>query len=328
MSKTGRVIQLTLSALLFALSVPAFAQKVAKRVYRIAVLQRSTLPASFTEAFIRGLREHGYVEGENILIERRGTDGTTGYSAAEVVRLGVDVIVATGTGAVLDAKKATQTIPIVMAPSADAVAGGLIDSLARPGGNITGLTMISPDLTGKRLELIKEALSGVTRIAAVYPLGTASTAIPPWLKDTETGANALGLKFQKLGLEADVNTWEESFTQAAKERRIALVVIENARLIAQGKRIGELAARHRLPTMFSVKEHVEAGGLLSYGPDLVDVHYRAATYVDRILKGRKPPDLPVEQPMKFEFVINLRTAKQIGRIIPPNVLVRADRVIR
>lgn len=323
-----KVTLLTLSALLFALSVPAFAQKPEKKVYRIAVLQRSTLPAAFTEAFIRGLRERGYVEGENILIERRGTDGTTGYSAAEVVRLGVDVIVATGTGAVLDAKKATQSIPIVMAPSADAVAGGLIDSLARPGGNITGLTMISPDLTGKRLELIKEALSGVTRIAAVYPLGTASTAIPPWLKDTETGANALGLKFQKLGLEADVNAWEESFTQAAKEPRIALVVIENARLIAQRKRIGELAARHRLPTMFSVKEHVEAGGLLSYGPDLVDVHYRAATYVDRILKGRKPPDLPVEQPMKFELVVNLKTAKQIGLTIPPNVLARADRVIR
>ena len=316
-----------LCTILLALCFPAWSQQ-PKKVYRVGVLQRSTLPASFLEAFKRGLRDHGYVEGQNIVIERRGTDGTSGYSAAEVVRLGADVIVATGTGAVLDAKKATKTIPIVMAPSADAVAGGLVDSLARPGGNITGLTMISPDLTGKRLELIKEAVPGVTSIAAVFPLGAASTAIPPWLKDTEAGANALGLRFQKLGLEEDVNAWEEIFKQVAKEPRIALVVIENARLIAQRTRIGELAARHRVPAMFSVKEHVEAGGLLSYGPDLVDVHYRAATYVDKILKGRQPADLPVEQPMKFELVINLKTAKQIGLTIPPNVLVRADKVIR
>jgi putative ABC transport system substrate-binding protein len=240
----------------------------------------------------------------------------------------VDVIVATGTGAVLDAKKATLTIPIVMSPSADAVAGGLVDSLARPGGNVTGLTMITPDLTGKRLELLKEAVPKVARVAGVYPLGTRSTALPPWLKDTEAGANTLGLRFQKLGLEEDVNAWEDAFKQVAKEPWIALVVIENARLIAERTRIGDLAARHRLPTMFSVKEHVEAGGLLSYGPDLVDVHYRAATYVDKILKGRKPADLPVEQPTKFELIINLKTAKQIGLTIPPNVLARADRVVR
>ncbi|MGH7811914.1 MAG: ABC transporter substrate-binding protein, partial [Candidatus Binatia bacterium] len=285
-------------------------------------------PASFLEAFKRGLQERGYVEGQNILIVNRGTDGTSESNAAELVRQGVDVIVATGTGAVLDAKKATSTIPIVMAPAADAVAGGLVDSLARPGGNITGLTMITPDLTGKRLELLKEAVPAVTRVAGVYPLGTRSTALPLWLKETETSAKALGLKFRALGLDEDAAAWDQSFKLVAQERGGALIVIENARLIAERKRIGELTARHRLAAMFSVKEHVEAGGLLSYGPDLVDVHYRAATFVDKILKGRKPADLPVEQPMKFEFVANLKTAKQIGLTISPNLLVRADRVIK
>ncbi len=245
-----------------------------------------------------------------------------------MVRLGVDVIVATGTGAVLDAKKVTRTIAIVMAPSADAVAGGLVESLAQPGGNVTGLTMITADLTWKRLELIKEVVPAVARVAGVYPLGSRSTALPAWLKDTEAGASALGLTFQKLGLNEDATTWEDNFKQVAKQARTALVVIENARLIAQRTRLSEIAVRHRLPAVFSVKEHVDAGGLMSYGPDLVDVHYRAATFVDKILTGRKPAELPVEQPMKFEFVVNLNAAKQIGLTISPNVLVRADRVIR
>lgn len=313
--------------MLFALCVSAEAQE-PKKVYRVGILQRSTLPASFLEAFKRGLREHGYVEGQDILIVKRGTDGTSKANPADLVRQGVDVIVATGTGAVLDAKKATKTTPIVMSPAADAVAGGLIESLARPGGNVTGLTMITPDLTGKRLELLKEAVPTVARVAGVYPLGTRSTALLPWLKDTEAGANALGLQFQKLGLEDDARAWGDAFKQVAKDSRIALVVIENARLISERTRIGELAARHRLPAIFSVKEHVEAGGLLSYGPDLVEVHHRAATFVDKILKGRQPAELPVEQPVKFEFFINLKTAKQIGLTIPPNVLARADRVIR
>jgi putative ABC transport system substrate-binding protein len=322
-----RILGFTLCTMLFALCVPANAQQ-AKKVYRIGILQRSTLPASFLEAFKRGMREHGYMEGPNIVIVNLGTDGISESNAAELVRQGVDVIVATGTGAVLDAKKATRTIPIVMSPAADAVAGGLIENLARPGGNITGLTMITPDLAGKRLEVLKEAVPGIARVVGVYPLGTRSTALPHWLRDTETGADALGLKFEKLGLAEDARTWDDAFKQAAKEPRIALVVIENARLISQRTRIGELAARHRLPAIFSVKEHVEAGGLLSYGPDLVHVHYRAATFVDKILKGRKPADLPVEQPTKFELVINLKAAKHIGLTIPPHVLARADRVIK
>jgi putative ABC transport system substrate-binding protein len=336
-SMKKRFLGLTLSALPFALSsvgallfaLCSFVEaQQTKKVYRVGILQRSTLPASFLEAFKRGLREHGYVEGQNILIVNRGTDETSESNAAELVRRRVDVIVATGTGAVLDAKKATRTIPIIMAPAADAVAGGLVESLARPGGNITGLTMITPDLTGKRLELLKETAPGIARVAGVYPLGTRSTALAPWLKETEASAKALGLRFQKLGLEDDARTWGDAFKQAAKEPRVALVVIENARLISERTRIGELAARHRLAAMFSVKEHVEAGGLLSYGPDLVDVHYRAATFVDKILKGRQPADLPVEQPKRFEFIINLKAAKQIGLTIPPNVLARADRVIR
>jgi putative ABC transport system substrate-binding protein len=316
-----------LCVLLLVLCPPAEAQQ-PKKVKRIGILQRSTLPASFLEAFKRGMREHGYVEGQNIFIVNLGTDGISEKHAVELARQEMDVIVATGTGAVLDAKKATKTIPIVMSPAADAVAGGLIETLARPGGNVTGLTMMTPDLTGKRLELLKEAVPTVTRIAGVYPLGTRSTALPHWLRDTEAGANALGLKFEETALEEDPRTWDDAFKQTAREPQIALVVIENARLISERTRIGELATRHRLPTMFSVKEHVEAGGLLSYGPDLVHVHYRAATFVDKILKGAKPGDLPVEQPTKFDFIINLKTAKQLGPTIPPNVLARADKVIR
>jgi putative ABC transport system substrate-binding protein len=299
-----------------------------KKVYRVGVLQRSTLPPSFLEGLKRGLRDLGYVEGQHIVIVNRGTDGTSELNAADLVSQRVDVIVATGTGAVLDAKKATKTIPILMAPAADAVASGLVESLAQPGGNVTGLTMITSDLTAKRLELLKEAVPGITRVAGVYPLRTRSTALSPWLKETEDGAKALGLKFRALGLDEDTTAWDGRLKSVAQERGSALVVIENARLIAERKRIGELSVRHRLPAMFSVKEHVEAGGLLSYGPDLVDVHYRAATFVDKFLKGRKPADLPVEQPVKFEFFANLNTAKRIGLTIPPNVLVRADKVIK
>jgi putative ABC transport system substrate-binding protein len=327
-SKRTTLLGFALGAMLLALYASAEAQQ-AKKVYRIGVLQRSTLPASFLEAFKWGLRERGYVEGQNIVIENRVTDGgRSAVSAAELVRVNVDVIVATGTGAVRDATKASKTIPIVMSPSADAVAAGLVESLARPGGNVTGLTMISPDLSGKRIELLKEAVPSVARISAVFAIDGRSTAVEPWLKETELAAKALGLRFQKVGVRENAATWSGAFNEVAKESGSALVVIENARLISNRIRIAEIAARHQLPTMFSVKEHVEAGGLLSYGPDLVDVHRRAATYVDKILKGAKPADLPVEQPTKFEFVINLKAAKPIGLTIPPNVLARANRIIR
>ena len=313
---------LVLCVLLFALSIPVEAQQTDK-VYRIGVLRNARLPASYLEAFKRGLRDHGYIEGKNIVIELKH-----GRAAAELVSLGVHVIVAVGTGRIRRAMKATKTIPIVMAPSADAVRGGLIHSLARPGGNVTGLTMITPDLAGKRLGLLREAVPSVTRVAAVFTARSSSTAVPPWLKETEKGAMAHGLGFQKLGLKRDPSTWDRAFKGVAQELGSALVVIENARFISNRTRIAELAARHRLPAMFSIKEHVEAGGLLSYGPDLAEVNRRAASYVDKILRGANPATLPVEQPRQFDLVINLKAAKKIGITISPQFLARADRVIK
>ncbi len=317
----GLISTLTLG--LLAGPLPTEAQQAGK-VYRIGVSRGAKHPASYMEAFKRGLRDHGYIEGENIVIEwKHGRD-----AAAELVRLGVHVIVATGTGRIRRAKKATKTIPIVMAPSADAVRGGLIDSLARPGGNVTGLTMITPDLAAKRLGLLKEAVPGVARVVAVFPIGSRSTALQPWIQETESGAMAHGLRFQKLGLERDLSTWDRAFKSVAQELGSALVVIENGRFISNRTRFAELAAHHRLPAMFSIKEHVEAGGLLSYGPDLVEVNRRAAAYVDKILRGAKPANLPVEQPTKLKLFINLKTAKQIGLTIPPSILYRADKVIK
>ena len=312
-----------LCAMLFALCLPAQAQQTDK-VYRIGIARGAKHPVAYLEALKRGLRDHGYIEGKNIVIELRTGRG----AAAELVRLGVHVIVATGTHRIRRAMKVTKTIPIVMAPSADAVRGGLIDSLARPGGNVTGLTMITPDLAGKRLGLLKEAVPGVTRVVAVFPARTRSTAVPPWLKETENGAMAQGLKFQKLGLKRDLSTWDRAFKGVAQELGSALVVIENGRFIANRARFAELAARHWLPAMFSIKEHVEAGGLLSYGPDLVEVNRRAATYVDKILRGANPANLPVEQPTNLKLFINLKTAEQIGVTIPREVLYRADKVIQ
>ena len=320
----GLIVILALG--LLAGPLPAEAQQAGK-VYRIGVIRRFTWPAAYMEAFKSGLRERGYIEGQNITIETGGRGNSTDR-IAELVRIGVHVIVVTGTGSIRRAKKATRTIPIVMAPSADAVAAGLVDSLARPGGNVTGLTMISPALAGKRLSLLKEAVPGVARVAAVFPIGSRSSALPPWLIRTEEAATLLGLGFRGLGLERDSDTWNRTLKGLAQKPGTALVVIENSRFLSKLKLMGELAARHRLPTMFSIKEHVEAGGLLSYGPDLVDVNRRAAYYVDKILKGANPAGLPVEQPTRLVFAINLKTAKQIGLTIPPEVLVQADKVIR
>jgi putative tryptophan/tyrosine transport system substrate-binding protein len=316
--------------LVTTLGFPAEAQQ-PRKIPRVGYLWSQALPVSFMEAFKHGLQDHGYVVGRNIALEHRSGEGNRERVTdfiAELVRLKVDAIVVTGTGTIQEVKKATSTIPIIMAPSADAVASGLVESLARPGGNVTGLTMISPDLAGKRVELLREILPGVARIAAIFLMKTRSAAVEPWLKETEAGAKMYGLQFKKIGLDHDSATWEVAFKAVAREPGSALIVIENATLISQRERFAQLAWRYRLPTVFSVKEHAEAGGLVSYGPDLAEVHRRAAYYVDKILKGAKPADLPVEQPKKFELVINLRPAKQIGLTIPPNVLARADRVIR
>lgn len=306
----------------------------AEKVYRVGYLHGAQMPASYFEAFKDGLREHGYVSGKNIIIEYRPTSGRKQRAEfiEELVRQRVDVIVTTGTGAIRAAMKATKVIPIIMSPSADAVKGGLVASLSRPGGNVTGLTMTSPDLAGKRLQILKEALPGVTRVVAVFPVGSRSTALPPWLEATEAQAKKLNLAFAKLGLKFAKGrkpaAWEPAFEAAAQKSGSALVVIENSRFIANRTKMAELAARYRLPTMFSIKEHVESGGLISYGPDLVHVQRRAAAYVEKIFKGANPAELPVEQPRKFELVINLKTAGRIGVTIPPTVLYQATEVIK
>jgi putative ABC transport system substrate-binding protein len=239
--------------------------------------------------------------------------------------LDVDVIVVSGARAISQVKSATRTIPVVMTTIEDPVAMGIVDSLARPGGNITGLTNLAPELSGKRLELLKEALPKASRIAVMWPPDATGAIIA--FKQTEAAARALSVPLHSLEVRSSKD-FENAFRAAKTERASALIVLQSALTNAHRKLITDLAVKNRLPTMCTQKEYVEAGGLMSYGVDTRDLYRRAAVYVDKILKGTKPADLPVEQPTKFEFVVNLKTAKQIGLIIPPNVLARADRVIR
>jgi len=281
------------------------------------------------EAFRQGLRELGYVEGKNILIESRGADNIPERRRAlaeELVRLKVDVIVTAGEGGTRAAKEATSTIPIVMASSDDPIGNGFVASLARPGGNITGLSQLAPELSGKRLEILKEVLPKLSRLAV---FGTSSSVGQPQvMKEIELAAAAFGVKIQYTDV-LTTKDIEPAFRAAVKGRADAVLeIISGPIRSAQLKEIADLAVKSRLPVMRERPEHVEAGGLMSYGVNLRDLARRAATYVDKILKGRTPADLPVEQPMKFEFIINLKAAKQIGLTIPPNVLVRADKVIR
>ena len=323
-----KVIGLALGALLIALSVSSEAQQPAG-ISRIGILIASS--ASFysarVEAFRQRLRELGYVEGKNILIEYRYAEGKLERLpdlAAELVRLKVDVIVTTGPG-ILAAKKASPTMPIVFAAAGDPVGSGLVSSLARPGGNITGLSLMSPDLDGKRLELLKEAFPKVGRVAFLWqPGGTRGNQA---LTDMEAAAKALGLKLQSLPVRV-LADFESAFARAKRERAQALITTPGGLITTQQRQVLDFAAKNRLPAMYPYTEFVEAGGLMSYGPSQTDQFRRAADYVDKILKGTKPADLPVEQPMKFEFIINLKAAKQIGLTIPPNVLARADKVIR
>jgi putative ABC transport system substrate-binding protein len=245
--------------------------------------------------------------------------------AAELVRLKVDVIVTWGPTATLAAKEATNTIPIVMANDADPVASGVVASLARPGGNITGFSTLSPELSGKRLELLKETVPKLSRVAVLGASTSTSSALA--LKETELAAGVLGVRLQYLDV-LDPKDIETAFREAVKGRADAVLVLPTAVLSSQRKEIVDLAVKSRLPAIYPLTQYTEAGGLMSYEPNLADMWRRAATYVDKILKGTRPADLPVEQPMRFEFVINLKAAKQIGFTIPPNVLVRADRVIR
>jgi putative tryptophan/tyrosine transport system substrate-binding protein len=318
-----------LGAMLLALGLPASAQPQAK-VPRIGYLTPSiSANRSLREAFRQGLRDLGYVEGKNIVIEWRANEGKLDRNpalAAELVRLKVDLIVAIGSGEIRAAKEATATIPIVMVRGGDPVGSGYVASLAQPGGNITGLALLRPELSGKRLELLKEIVPKLSRVAVFASSGSADYA--QVLKEVEIAAGPLGVKLQSLNVLSPKDI-EIGFQNAAKERADAVLFrVPGPILSPHRPEIAALAAKSRLPVIYESAQEVDAGGLMSYGVNANDLYRRAATYVDKILKGRKPAELPIEQPTKFEFVINLKAAKQIGLTIPPNVLTRADRVIR
>ncbi|HEY2918879.1 MAG TPA: ABC transporter substrate-binding protein [Candidatus Binatia bacterium] len=318
---------LALGAMLFALCGPALAQQVAK-VPRIGFLSGTSAAATAAnvEAFRQGLRELGYAEGNNIAIEYRFAEGKRERLAelvSELVRLKVDIIVAENSSAGLAAKAATKTIPIVLGASGHAIGLGLVDNLARPGGNITGLSFVATELSGKRLELLKEVIPKVSRVAVLWS-GTAGDVIA--MKETESVAPVFAIKLQPL-VARDRETIEAGFSAMAKEHAQALIAQGSGNLTHRTL-IAELAVKHHLPTMFGRREFVDDGGLMSYGVYIPDLFHRAATYVDKILKGTKPGDLPLEQPTKFELVINLKTSRQIGVTIPPNLLARADKVIK
>ena len=281
-----------------------------------------------TEAFRQGLHERGYVEGKNIMVEYRFAEGNFRPQkelAAELVRLNVDVIVTSGPASTRAAKEATATIPVVMTFDSDPVESGSVASLARPGGNITGLSTLAPEISGKQLELLKEI---VPRLSRVVVLGSsANPGNVQVLKEMEAASRGFGLKLQHLDV-LDAKEIEALFRTASNERADAVVVLAGTVIIAQRRQIADLAIKSRLPSIYERREFVQAGGLMSYGISVIDLDRRAAVYVDKILKGAKPADLPVEQPKKFELIINLKTAKQIGLTIPLNVLARADKVIK
>ena len=286
-------------------------------------------PAAFNiEAFRQGLREHGYVEGKTIVIEYRDAEGKPDRLptlASDLVRLKVNGIVVVGSEATLAAKNATTVIPIIMAVASDPVGTGLVASLARPGGNVTGSSAFGPESSGKRLEILQEVVSGLSRVAAVAY--NANPAYKLQLKEVEGAAQALKLQLQVLEVR-EPNDFDGVFGAAKNGRAGAVNILTSAFLGAHRKELLDSAEKSRLPVIYASTGFVEAGGLMSYGSSLVDNYRRAAYYVDKILKGAKPADLPVEQPTKFEFVINLKAAKQIGLTIPPNVLAQADRVIK
>ena len=314
-----------------ALSAPfaAFAQPQDK-VWRIGMLETisTELNAANLNAFRQGLRERGYVEGQNLILEYRSANGRSerfADYAAELVGLKVDLMVTRGTPASLAAKRATRTIPVVMANAGEPVETGLVTSLAHPGGNVTGLSSLAVHIEAKRLGLLRELVPGIARIAALYNMS--SPANPPQWKEIETAARSLGVEPQLLDVRKPED-FEPAFDSATKQRADGLIVGQEGLLQANRNLIAALAAKHRLPAIYRSMEFIEAGGLMAYGPNYPDLYRRAATYVDKIFKGAKPGDLPVEQPTKFELIINLRTAKALGLTIPPSLLLRADEVIQ
>jgi len=320
---------LTLCAMLFALCSSTQAQQPMK-IPRIGFLNAASPSAILAryEAFRLGLRELGYVEGKNIVIEYRYAEGKLDRLqelAAELVRLKVDVIVTAGPSATRSVKKATVTIPVVMAFDYDPVGSGAIANLARPGGNITGLSALYPEMSGKRLELLKEIVPKLLRVAVLGSSTQPGNAQA--VKEMELAAGALGTQLQYLEVGAPKDI-ESAFRAAIQGRADAVLVLTSPVFVSQRNQLADLAIKSRVPATYQASEYVEAGGLMSYGVNIADLHRQAARYVDKILKGAKPADLPVEQPTKFELIINLKAAKQLGLTIPPNVLARADKVIK
>jgi putative tryptophan/tyrosine transport system substrate-binding protein len=323
----NKIICIVLSALVLALCFSAEAQQPTK-LPRIGFLSSTDNRFTF-DLFYEGLRDLGYVEGKNIIIDYRTAEAKRERLPGlikELIDLKVDIIVSTAQPAIEDAKQITKTIPIVMIATFDPVETGVIDSLARPGGNITGVSTLQRELSGKRLEILTEVIPKASRVALLWEPKSRGPVIG--FKEYESAARALKLSTQSLEAHQPKPDFETLFSNGAKGRVDGVVVIANSLLHQHQKTIANLAIKHRLPSINERSDYVESGGLLSYAADDAARSRRAAYYVDRILKGAKPADLPVEQPTKFEFVINLKTAKQIGLTIPPNVLARADKVIR
>jgi putative tryptophan/tyrosine transport system substrate-binding protein len=320
---------LTLCLVLFRFCSSAHAQQSTK-IPRIGLLNSNAIEAftSRTDGFRQGLRELGYFEGKNIVVEYRYAEGKLERLpalATELVRLNVDVIVTAVSSSTISAKEATKIIPIVMTQDNDPVGNGIVASLARPGGNITGLSSLSPEIGGKQLELLKEVVPRLSRAAVI---GTSTgPGHAQRLKELELAAEVLKVPFQFMNV-VDADGIETAFREATKGRAGAIVVLGGPVLIAHRGQVASLAAKNSLPAIFNVADFVQDGGLMSYGANYPDLYRRAAVYVDKILRGAKPANLPIEQPTKFEFIINLKAAKEIGLTIPQQVLARADRVIK
>ena len=326
--KTRRHLLIAIGAGALAAPLASFAQQQPAKTARIGFLgsESASRYASNVNALRAGLRDLGYVEGKNIVMEFRWADGKNDRLpdlALELVRLKVDVLVTHGTPGTLAAKRATTTIPIVMATSGDAVAVGLVATLPRPGGNITGLTLLVPELSAKRLELLKEGLPRITRLAVLF--NPSNPAFATDIKKTEILAKSMKVELQQFGVRAP-NEFDGAYAAMAKARVDAVMIHQDGMLNANPGATADLARKHRLPSI-GFKEFAEAGGLIGYGVDFLEMYRRAAVFVDKLLKGAKPADLPIEQPTKFELLINMKTAKALGLEIPRSLLLRADRII-